>query len=98
MENFEKLLYQIHQFRSFFVVILGDFNARSKSWWNEDIAPNGVSQINSLATAYGLQQLISDTTNILSNSTTCIDVIFTDQANLVVESGVNPSLNTNCHH
>ena len=30
LENFEKLLYQIQQFRSSFVVILGDFNAKSK--------------------------------------------------------------------
>ena len=50
MENFEKLLYQIQQFRSFFVVILGDFNARSKSWWNEDRTSNEGSQIDMLAT------------------------------------------------
>ena len=98
MENFEKLLYQIQQFRSSFVVILGDFNAKSKSWWNKDITSNEGSQIDSLATTYGLQQLISDPTHILPNSSTCIDLIFTDQPNLVVGSGVHPSLHINCHH
>ena len=98
MENFEKLLYQIQQFRSSFVVILGDFNAKSKSWWNKDITSNEGSQIDSLATTYGLQQLISDPTHILPNSSTCIDLIFTDQPNLVVDSGVCPFLHTNCHH
>ena len=98
LENFEKLLYQIQQFRSSFVVILGDFNAKSKSWWNKDITSNEGSQIDSLATTYGLQQLISDPTHILPNSSTCIDLIFTDQPNLVVDSGVHPSLHTNCHH
>ena len=82
MENFEKLLYQIKQFRSSFVVILGDFNAKSKSWWNKDITSNEGSQIDSLATTYGLQQLISDPTHILPNSSTCIALIFTDQPNL----------------
>ena len=36
--NFENFLYQIQQFRLSFVVILGDFNTRSKLLWNEDIA------------------------------------------------------------
>ena len=54
LENFKKLMYQIQQFRSSFVVILGDFNAKSKSWWNKDITSNEGSQIDSLATTYGL--------------------------------------------
>ena len=98
LENFEKLLYQIQQFRSSFVVILGDFNAKSKSWWNKDITSNEGSQIDSLATTYGVQQLVSDPTHILPNSSTCIDLIFTDQPNLVVDSGVHSSLHTNSHH
>ena len=82
VENFEKLLHQIQQFRSYFIVTLGDFNARSKTWWNEDVTSNEGSQIDSLTTTYGLQQCISYPTHILSNSFTCIDVIFTDQPNL----------------
>ena len=57
LENFEKHLYQIQQFRSSFVVILGGFNVRSKSWWNGDITSNKGSQIDSLAANYGLQNL-----------------------------------------
>ena len=98
LETFEEFLYQIQQFRSSFVVILGDFNARSKSWWNEDITSNEGSQIDSLTSTFGLQQLISDPTHILPNFSTFIDLIFTDQPNLVVDSGVHPSLHTNCHH
>ena len=29
---------------------------------------------------------------------TCIDLIFTSQANLLIESGVHPFLHSNCHH
>ena len=28
----------------------------------------------------------------------CIDLIFTDQPNLIVDSGAHPSLHSNCHH
>ena len=34
----------------------------------------------------------------MPDSSTCIDLIFTDQPNLVADSGVYPSLHTNCHH
>ena len=98
LENFEKLLYQIQQFRSSSAVTLGDFNAKSKSWWNEGITSNEGSQIDSLTTIYGMEQLISDPTHILPNSSTCIDLIFTDQPILVVDSGVHPSLHANCYH
>ena len=47
---------------------------------------------------YGFDQLISDPTHVLPASSLCIDLIFTDQPNLVVDSGVHPSLHINCHH
>ena len=34
----------------------------------------------------------------MNNSFSCIDLIFTTQPNLVMESGVHSSLHANCHH
>ena len=76
---------------------MGDFNARSKSWWPDDITSPEGTDIDSLTTVHGLQQLISEPTHLLPNSLSCIDLIFTDQPNLVVDSGVHPSLHPNCH-
>ena len=56
------------------------------------------SGINALTTSYGFQQLISELTHILNNSSSCIDLIFTNQPNLVNNSGTHPSLYPNCHH
>ena len=36
--------------------------------------------------------------HLMGGSKSCIDLIFTDQHNLVVESGVHPSLHEQCHH
>ena len=33
----------------------------------------------------------------MENSAKCIDLIFTNQPNLVIDSGVHPSIHTNCH-
>ena len=43
-------------------------------------------------------QLTSEPTYKLQNSLSCIDLIFTAQPSLVVDSGVNPTLHENCHH
>ena len=47
----------------------------------------------------GYSQIINEPTNIEPNkSPSCIDLILTSQPNLVVESGVHPSLMSICHH
>ena len=98
LTNFERLLNHVKQLKSSFLVILGDFNARSKSWYSDDITTYEGSNIDSLTTTHGLHQLISQPTHLLPTSSTCIDLIFTDQPNLVVNSGAHPSLHKNCHH
>ena len=45
-----------------------------------------------------IYDIINDATHILEASSSCIDLIFTTQPNLAVESGVHPSLHTNCDH
>ena len=84
--NFEKLIYQIKQLKPSFTIILGDFNARSSNWWLDITSPEG-THINSLISMYGFDQLISDPTHIIPASFSCIELIFTDQPNLVVDSG-----------
>ena len=79
-------------------IIMGDFNARSSSWCRYDISNNEGVQIDSVTSIHGLEQLIYEPTHILSNSSQCIDLIFTDQPNLLVDSGTHPSLHPNCHH
>ena len=78
ISSFEKMLGDIHSFNSDFSFILGDFNARSKRWWVGDTQTSEGSQIDSLTTSYGFRQIISEPTHILKNSSSCIELIFTD--------------------
>ena len=41
--------------------------------------------------------MINEPTHILESSSSCIDLIFTSQPNLVITSGVHPSLHPNSH-
>ena len=52
-----------------------------------------------LTSFLGLTQMISEPTNFEPNKTpSCIDLIFTDQPNIVLESGTRSSLDPLCHH
>ena len=51
-----------------------------------------------ITSQFELHQIINEPTYILENSSSCIDLIFTSQPNLSVESGTQPSLHPNCHH
>ena len=98
MINFEQLISGIITKNPLFVLITGDFNVRSSNWWKNDLFTSGGTQVYSLTTSYGLSQIISDPTHILPNSSSCIDLIFTNQPNLVTESGGCLSLHPKCHH
>ena len=77
--------------------ILGDFNAKLNSWHIGDHDTEEGIEINALTSSYGLTQIISEPTHILQNSASCIDLVFTNQPNMVTKSGVYPSLHSNCH-
>ena len=95
---FEEVLFYLFDSKPCFKIILGDLNARSSSWWCEDATTTEGVSIDYLTSQYGLYQIVSEPTHLLPQSSSCIDLIFTDQPNLVVDSGTHPSLHPNCHH
>ena len=79
-------------------IMLGDFNAKLNAWLpNDNNTHEGIS-INNLTSSYGLTQLINKPTHILPNSSSCIDLIFTNQPNMIINSNVHTSLHPRCHH
>ena len=96
--NMEKLLSDINKCKPSLSVITGDFNARSSYWWCKDINTTEGSKLFSLTSSNGFSQLINEPTHIQANSSSCIDLILTDQPNLSMNSGVHSSLHPNCHH
>ena len=78
--------------------ISNDFNARSLYWWSEDINTSERLKLLSLTSANGVSQLINEPMHLQTSNSSCIDLIFPDQPNLSVNSGVHASLHPNCHH
>ena len=76
------------------LLVTGDFNVRSSSWWSDDINIVEGTRVESITSYYGLHQIINESIHILPSFVSCIHLIFTNQPNLVIiNSGVHPSLN-----
>ena len=83
---------------TFLTVMIGDFNAKSSNWYLNDVNSFEGSQIEFLASQFAMSQVINEPTHILDHSKSCIDLIFPSQPNMIMDSGVHPSLDSNCHH
>ena len=83
---------------SFLVVVLGDFNVKSENLYKHDKTSYEGAKIDSLTSQFRLQQIDKEPTHVLAESSSCIDLIFRSHQNLVMESGVHPSLHPKCHH
>ena len=96
--NLEILIDNIHGLNPYFVILLGDFNAKLKKWKADDINTKEGIAIDNVASSFALSQIISGPTHILPNSTSCIDLIFTNHPDLIINSGIHSSIHPNCHH
>ena len=95
---FSQLLNDITSKKPFFAIILGDFNARSTCRWSLDKQSKEGDSLFLISSTSGFTQLINSATHIMRNSSSCIDLNFTQQSNLVTSSGVHVSLHNNCPH
>ena len=99
LTNLEDLLADITNRNPHFMLLLGDFNAKSKTWFiNDQSSREGTQFWNPFLLYIVMKQLIAEPTHVLENSSSCIDLIFTTQPNLIMDAGVHPSLHSKCHH
>ena len=76
LDNFELTLDTLAQKNLFSMVALGDFNAKSSNWNNEDNTSNKGRKIDAVTSQNSLHQEINEPTNILNNSSSSIDLVF----------------------
>ena len=89
LKNLESLLQKISNWNFYRTLLLSDYSARNKKWWHHDITITEWSQSETITTIQRLLQLIDDP-HICKNSSSCINLIFMNQPNLIVKSGIHP--------
>jgi len=100
LTNLENLYLKIKSEKPYAMFFTGDFNGHSQSWYPDgDTNAEGL-QLDNLFSNLGLSQMISEPTHFMRDNCkpSCIDLILTDQPNLVLESGVRASLDQTVKH
>ena len=78
--------------------MIGDCKGKSSNWSSNDTTTVEGAQLDYLTSLYGMKQVITAPTHVLENSSSCIDLIFSNQPNFITDSGVHPTLHSKCYH
>ena len=87
-DKFELTLDTLTQSNSDLIVVLGEFNTKSKNWCINHKTTTEGAKNEFVTSQYGLHQIKNEPTHVSEKSSSCIDLIFTSEPNLVVHSGV----------
>ena len=98
MQRLELLLDYMRDEKPHCIIFTGDFNCRSQQWCSGDIENDEGVALDEFIESNSLTQLIDQPTQIMNDSRSCIDLIITDQPNILVDYGVHPSLYKTCRH
>ena len=86
--NFDLFLSNMNDLNPASLIVVSDLNARNSKWWSSDKQNFEVGAIHSSTTSAGYTQLTDQPTHIISNSFSCIDVVFASNPNGIYNSSV----------
>ena len=98
IKNLDEILTKIKNENPYMTIMTGDFNAKHTEWYSEDNTDKFGDKIHELFAYHSLTQTVNKPTNITSRTKHCIDLVATDQPNLILNNDISPSLHTNCAH
>ena len=100
ISNLENLYLKIKDANPYAVFFTSDFNGHSQSWYPEGDTTAEGAQLDNLFSELNLSQIITEPTHFFRDDCrpSCIDLIVTDQPNIVLDSGVRSSLDLTVKH
>ena len=94
--NIELTLDNVTNNSPIMTVSLGDFNVKSLNWYKHTLEI--MCQIWRLSLKLWITKIIDKPTHNLAESSSCIDLLFTSNQGLLMDSRVHLLLHSNCHH
>ena len=100
LKQFENLYIKIKNEKPYATFFTGDFNGHSQQWYPEGDTNAEGDLLDNLFADLNLSQMISEPTHFFRDDCkpSCIDLIVTDQPNIVLDSGVRSSLDPTVKH
>ena len=87
--NFEKIVVDISRGNPHFLLLIGDFNAKSSNWSSNDATTAEGSQLDYFASLCRMKQVTTEPAHIFESFDSCVDLTFTSQPTIVMDSGVH---------
>ena len=97
-QNFHLTLSNTDNTSPFCLIVIEDFNARCRNWWAGDVNSNAGKELDFLTSTAGYTQLINKPTHLFSGESSCINLIFCNNPEIVSECGIDHLLSQTCHH
>ena len=99
IENFDSLLDEIEDENPHCKIMIGDYNSHCNDLYSKDKTDKYGADMHKLFRHHNMSQLVNQPTyRNSSGAKTCIDLLATDQPNLVLSNEIHPSLHNKCHH
>ena len=86
VKNLELNLEFIFNKNPYLTVVISDFNA---NWYKGSRTTAGGSKLEIVTSHYGLTQINNEPTHLLEDFSSCIDLVFKSQPNMVLGNGVH---------
>ena len=96
--NLGKTAVDISKSNPLFISIIGDFKAKSSNWSSNDATTAEGAQLDYFTSLNGIKQVVTEPTHILESPASCIDLIFTNPPNIIMDSGVHSSQHEKYHY
>ena len=84
-DQFNEILEKINHENLFMSIHTVDFNAKHNSWYSEHSTDKFGTEIHDLFAKHGIIQTVNQPTNITSRTNHCIDLVATDQPNIIIK-------------
>ena len=98
VKNLELNLELIFTENPYLTVVIGDFNVKSHNWYKGNKTTASSTKLEIMNSHYGITQIINEPTHILEDASSYLDLIFTSQTNMALDSMVHSSLHPNSYH
>ena len=80
------------------LIITDNFNKKYLKWYYFDASDNIGKESDTFASIAGYGQIIDKSTHFTNSCSSCIYLNFTSNSSTIVDSGIEKTLSSSCHH
>ena len=78
-------------------IVTGDFNVKCSKWCSFDISDHIGKELATITLSAGYSQIIDKPTHFTNNLSSFVDLIFTSNPSIIVDSSIEKSLSSSCY-